>query len=372
MMKELGYYDESFNATLQASDGDLSSYSFHMADQGTDAMEREKQFLFASQEGRYLWHMNRRSAGCTRAREVRHTATSAAGDRLRAARRAAARAALHHLQGERGRWQAPLSRRGALRRSSGGAGHRGRSTWSPRLIAEATLAPHAGSRRCSATGSSCAWSTTGRGVRAAPRALLALDLPRASRSSRCSSCAGCPAARPPGDRFRQLALGLVAGGAAGNLVDRIRSRAGVVDFLDVGIGALRWPTFNVADIGGELRRDRCSRSRCGGGLADGAEPESRPRPDAGADRPFSVRRRHTERLDRFLADQLGLSRTQAARLVADKARDGRIGRPARASRLLARGERVDVEIPDDAATPHAHSPHAIPLTRRVRGRAPRW
>jgi DnaK suppressor protein len=43
---------------LQSSDGDLSSYSFHMADQGTDAMEREKQFLFASQEGRYLWHVN--------------------------------------------------------------------------------------------------------------------------------------------------------------------------------------------------------------------------------------------------------------------------------------------------------------------------
>jgi signal peptidase II len=50
------------------------------------------------------------------------------------------------------------------------------------------------------------------------------------------------------DRFRQLALGLVAGGAAGNLIDRVRSSRGVVDFLDVGIGALRWPTFNVADI----------------------------------------------------------------------------------------------------------------------------
>ena len=39
VMKELGYYDESFNATLQSADGDLSSYSFHMADQGTDAMD---------------------------------------------------------------------------------------------------------------------------------------------------------------------------------------------------------------------------------------------------------------------------------------------------------------------------------------------
>ena len=58
VMKELGYYDESFNASLQSSDGDLSSYSFHMADQGTDAMEREKAFLFASQEGRFLWHID--------------------------------------------------------------------------------------------------------------------------------------------------------------------------------------------------------------------------------------------------------------------------------------------------------------------------
>ena len=53
----------------------------------------------------------------------------------------------------------------------------------------------------------------------------------------------------PFDRFRLLALGLVAGGAAGNLVDRIRSPLGVVDFIDVGLGALRFPTFNVADIG---------------------------------------------------------------------------------------------------------------------------
>lgn len=55
-------------------------------------------------------------------------------------------------------------------------------------------------------------------------------------------------ATPAGDRFRQLALGLICGGAAGNLIDRIRSSQGVVDFIDVGIGSLRWPTFNVADI----------------------------------------------------------------------------------------------------------------------------
>jgi signal peptidase II len=50
-----------------------------------------------------------------------------------------------------------------------------------------------------------------------------------------------------GDRFRLLALALVCGGAAGNLIDRIRSAQGVVDFVDVGVGGWRWPTFNVAD-----------------------------------------------------------------------------------------------------------------------------
>jgi len=58
VLKELGQYSETFNATPQNADGDLSSYSFHMADQGTDAMEREKAFLFASQEGRFLWHID--------------------------------------------------------------------------------------------------------------------------------------------------------------------------------------------------------------------------------------------------------------------------------------------------------------------------
>ena len=51
-----------------------------------------------------------------------------------------------------------------------------------------------------------------------------------------------------GDRFRQVACGLVSGGAIGNLLDRVRSARGVVDFLDLGVGSYRWPTFNVADI----------------------------------------------------------------------------------------------------------------------------
>lgn len=51
-----------------------------------------------------------------------------------------------------------------------------------------------------------------------------------------------------GDWFRQLSLGLICGGAAGNLIDRIRSSRGVVDFIDIGVGTVRWPTFNIADI----------------------------------------------------------------------------------------------------------------------------
>jgi len=53
---------------------------------------------------------------------------------------------------------------------------------------------------------------------------------------------------PPVQRFRLLTLGLVCGGAVGNLIDRIRSSAGVVDFIDVWIGRFHWPTFNVADM----------------------------------------------------------------------------------------------------------------------------
>lgn len=51
----------------------------------------------------------------------------------------------------------------------------------------------------------------------------------------------------PGDRLRLSALALVCGGAAGNLIDRVRSARGVVDFIEVGIGPHRFPTFNVAD-----------------------------------------------------------------------------------------------------------------------------
>ena len=49
------------------------------------------------------------------------------------------------------------------------------------------------------------------------------------------------------DRGRLFVLGLLVAGAVGNVVDRLRSAQGVVDFIEVGVGSYRWPTFNVAD-----------------------------------------------------------------------------------------------------------------------------
>ncbi|MEK7402030.1 MAG: signal peptidase II [Gemmatimonadota bacterium] len=51
-----------------------------------------------------------------------------------------------------------------------------------------------------------------------------------------------------GDSSRVAALSLVCGGAMGNLLDRIASKEGVIDFIDIGVREARWPTFNVADM----------------------------------------------------------------------------------------------------------------------------
>ena len=48
------------------------------------------------------------------------------------------------------------------------------------------------------------------------------------------------------DKWMISGLGLIAGGAIGNLIDRIHIGA-VVDFLDFYVGDYHWPAFNVAD-----------------------------------------------------------------------------------------------------------------------------
>jgi len=59
VLKEMGHYESTvLKVNQRDSAGDLSGYSFHMADVGTDAMEREKAFQLASAEGRILLEIN--------------------------------------------------------------------------------------------------------------------------------------------------------------------------------------------------------------------------------------------------------------------------------------------------------------------------
>lgn len=51
------------------------------------------------------------------------------------------------------------------------------------------------------------------------------------------------------ERIQTVALALITGGALGNLVDRLASARGVVDFIDVGTAAYRFYIFNLADAG---------------------------------------------------------------------------------------------------------------------------
>jgi signal peptidase II len=74
--------------------------------------------------------------------------------------------------------------------------------------------------------------------------------------------------------WTKVALGLVLGGALGNLIDRLRMGS-VVDFIDIGVSeSVRWPSFNVADlaitagvvilVAGCLRPAKPKCSSCGG------------------------------------------------------------------------------------------------------------
>ena len=88
-------------------------------------------------------------------------------------------------------------------------------------------------------------------------------------------------ARSGRSRYMSVALGLLLGGAIGNLIDRLRLGY-VVDFVDAGIGSFRWYTFNVADaaisfailflIAAALRPSL---------TGERPEPEQKPRPEAG-------------------------------------------------------------------------------------------
>jgi RNA polymerase-binding transcription factor DksA len=56
-LKALGLFDKAAKSGRESVDSDLSVYTDHMADQGTEAMEREKAAVSATKEGRYLYRI---------------------------------------------------------------------------------------------------------------------------------------------------------------------------------------------------------------------------------------------------------------------------------------------------------------------------
>ncbi len=58
MLEEMGIVGDTFGSSAKEAAGDLSSYSYHMADQGTDTMDREMAFAMASKSGRLLYHID--------------------------------------------------------------------------------------------------------------------------------------------------------------------------------------------------------------------------------------------------------------------------------------------------------------------------
>ena len=57
LLENLGSLREAAMETTKEAAGEHSSYSFHMADQGTDSQEREKAFLLAHREEKYLKYL---------------------------------------------------------------------------------------------------------------------------------------------------------------------------------------------------------------------------------------------------------------------------------------------------------------------------
>ena len=170
-----------------------------------------------------------------------------------------------------------------------------------------------------------------------------------------------------------IALGLLLGGAIGNLIDRLRFGF-VVDFVDMGIGDIRFYTYNVADAAistaiivlivlalfpgvGEAIDHSVARRRMPWPIA------RRPRSARSMVDPASTAGEHRvlvvpegsprQRADRFVADMTGLSRSFVQRLIAD----GQYalvhdGQPVKANTVLSPGSSVELDIP--AAEPAYH------------------
>ena len=221
VLKELGHYDETFGATPQGADGDLSSYSFHMADQGTDAMEREKAFLFASQEGRFLWHIDEALRRLYRSPEtfgqlppVRRARSASTGS-TRCRTRGSASSASSVRKMARSN---PSRRRfcgvvvAVARRST-----RSRRSWRwtgccRRTCRAPVLGDVAAAARSSTIPARRSACTSGRGRAGSSSALTIAAL---------VILCGCCRTTRAGRLGARCALALVCGGALGNLIDRL-------------------------------------------------------------------------------------------------------------------------------------------------------
>ena len=58
LVSVMGLLHKTAQETTKEAAGEHSAYAYHMADLGTDAMEREKTFLLASKSGRLLYHID--------------------------------------------------------------------------------------------------------------------------------------------------------------------------------------------------------------------------------------------------------------------------------------------------------------------------
>ena len=59
LMKQMNFIKETdMESTIKEAAGDHSAYAFHMADQGTDTMEREKSYYYVQRDGRLLYHID--------------------------------------------------------------------------------------------------------------------------------------------------------------------------------------------------------------------------------------------------------------------------------------------------------------------------
>ena len=60
MAEQMNFIKEvEMDSTTKEAAGDHSAYAFHMADQGTDTMEREKNFFYAQRDGRLIYHIDK-------------------------------------------------------------------------------------------------------------------------------------------------------------------------------------------------------------------------------------------------------------------------------------------------------------------------